>query len=98
MCRQRKKATLLDVYFDTYRKGINCNFKCGILRANLELGVGDEVESPSAMSFEIVQWCKSGVINCDGRTCRGNLVETIIIEVICGLENTDKVDNSQNDE
>jgi len=84
-----EKLTFLDVAFDSYCKGIHCNLDCGILRASLEMGVGDKVELPSPLSFEIVQWCKSSVINCYRGTCWDNLVEAIFIEVICGLENPD---------
>ena len=63
------KGPALDVVFYSYHKG-NFNFDCGILRASFEIGVGEKAEFPGAMSFELVQWCKWGVVNCDrGQPC-----------------------------
>ena len=84
--RERERVALLDVVFDSYRKGINWNTDRSILRAILEMGIGDEVEFSSAMSFEIVQRGKSGVVDCDRGACWDDLVKAIFVEVICGLE------------
>jgi len=82
---EREKVTLLDVAFDSYREGINYNFDCDILRATLEMGIGDKVETSSAMSFKIIQWGKSGVVNRNRGAGWDDLVKAILVEVICGL-------------
>ena len=84
--RERERVALLNVAFDSYRKGINCNTDRIILRPILEMGNRYEVEFSSPMRFEIVQRAESGVVDCDRGACWDDLIKAIFVEVICGLE------------
>ena len=83
----REKVARLHVALDGYSKGISCNLDSSLLWARLEIGIWGKVELPGAVSVEIVQWRKSGVVNCDRGTSWNDLVEAVLVEVICGLDN-----------